>query len=37
LRELLGPSKSHGGKQKWRVPFRSTEEVVEVKPLSKGV
>lgn len=30
LRELLGPSKSYGGKQKWRVPFRSTPEVVEV-------
>ena len=37
LRELLGPSTSYGGKQKWRVPFRSTPEVVEVEPLSKGV
>ncbi len=37
LRELLGPSKSYGGKQKWRVPFRSTPEVVEVEPFSKGV
>ncbi len=37
LRELLGPSKSYGGKQKWRVPFRSKPDVVEVELFSKGV
>lgn len=37
LRELLGPSKSYGGKQKWRVPLRSPSNVFKVELGSEGV
>lgn len=37
LRELLGPSKSYGGKQKWRVPLRSSSNVFKVELGSDGV
>ncbi len=37
LRELLGPSKSYGGKQKWRVPLRPPSNVFKVELGSEGV
>lgn len=30
LRELFGPSKSYGGRQKWRIPLRGTEPVTQL-------
>jgi hypothetical protein len=37
LRELLGPSKSYGGKQKWRVPLRYPSNVFKVELGPEGV